>query len=138
MRSGFMTAVLVGFIGLWVTLRDLKRRERVEQRLSESRDAAEDAVRAKSEFLAMMSHEIRTPLNGVIGMTGLLLDTGLTAEQLEYVSTVRHSGAALHQRRQRYPRFFPDRSGKLDLEEADFPLFTAIEGNKWRHPVSGA
>ena len=151
MRSGFMTAILVGFLGLWVTLRDLKRREMVEQRLGESRDAAEEAVRAKSEFLATMSHEIRTPLNGVIGMTGLLLDTSLTAEQLEYVSTVRHSGAALLAVVNDILDFSRIEAGKLDLEEVDFALFATIRecgeivaasahqrGVKLTLPVAGA
>ena len=114
-------------IGSIAVARDVTQRKRSEEALRLAREAAEAASHAKSSFLARMSHEIRTPMNGVLGMTELLLETGLTHTQRKYAETVQRSGKNLLGIINDLLDFSKIEAGKLELENVDMDLRRTLE-----------
>jgi PAS domain S-box-containing protein len=107
--------------------RDVTDRVEAQRQLSAARDQAETASRAKSRFLAMISHEIRTPLSGMLGMSDLLLETALTAEQATYARAVKTSGDLLLSLIDEILDFSKIEAGRLDIVPAAFDLLALVE-----------
>ena len=109
-----------------MTSRDITARRQAEDELRRAKEAAEAASQSKSDFLANISHEFRTPMNGIMGMTDLVLDTEVTAEQREYLEMVKTSADSLLGLLSDILDFSKVEAGKLELHPEEFALASSL------------
>lgn len=105
---------------------EISARKEAEAASAAARNAAEAANRAKSEFLAMMTHEIRTPMNGVLGMTSVLLDSGLSAAQQRHALAIRESAEGLLRIINDVLDFSKLEAGAMAIEAWPFDLYALV------------
>ncbi len=118
---------LDGHPAVFVAINDISALKARQERLQAAKEAAEAAVRTKSEFLAMMSHEIRTPMNGILGMARLLMEAPLPEEQRDYVRTINTSAEGLLTILNDILDLSKLDSGKLEVEQVPFGLAPLLE-----------
>ena len=110
-----------------VTNKDLTSRINLEKALLEAKEKAESAARMKSAFLATMSHEIRTPMNGILGMSHLVLQSGLNAKQKSYLHKIDRSANSLLRIIDDILDYSKIEAGKLTLDESEFDLYEMVD-----------
>jgi len=108
--------------------RTAKELRQAEEELHVAMHEVESASRAKSQFLATMSHEIRTPMNGILGMTELALHTPMTAQQQNYLKTIKQSGDALLTLLNDVLDLSKVEAGRMELEQISFAMHDVVEG----------